>query len=231
MPDKWMLLYFDGPLQSWGYRSRYDRRNTFHCPTKSGVTGLLCAALGIPRDDREEIAKIAGMEQRVYILNPGEEKVVDYQTVGGGYGKGEESYKLRTADGKECRHAVVTYREYLAGARFAVILRGPAELVEMCARSLKNPCWGIWLGRKSCPPADIVFRGIFNAFSEARDAIVLLPHCLKEKTETLNFRVVSRTKTFEGGTETLMDIPVSFSDREFKPRRITDELEVNDADI
>ena len=230
MPEKWMLLYLDGPLQSWGYRSRYDRRNTFHCPTKSGVTGLLCAAMGIHRDDREEIAKIAGMEQRVYILNPGEEKVIDYQTVGGGYGKGEECYIPHTADGK-VSHTVVTYREYLAGARFAVILRGPAELVERCARSLENPRWGIWLGRKSCPSADIVFRGIFDAFSEARDAIVLLPHFLKTNAETPNFRVVSRAKTFEGGTESLMDIPVSFSEREFKPRRVVDELEVEDADI
>jgi len=35
----------DAPLQSWGFASRFQRRTTGLHPTKSGVVGLLCAAL------------------------------------------------------------------------------------------------------------------------------------------------------------------------------------------
>ncbi len=42
-----LALYLDGPLQSWGFESRFQRRGTGLFPTKSGVIGLLAAAMGI----------------------------------------------------------------------------------------------------------------------------------------------------------------------------------------
>ena len=48
MSDRaYLALYFDAPLQSWGYASKFDRRTTLAHPTRSGVIGLLCAAAGI----------------------------------------------------------------------------------------------------------------------------------------------------------------------------------------
>lgn len=44
---KTLALYLDGPLQSWGFESRFQRRGTGLFPTKSGVIGLLAAAMGI----------------------------------------------------------------------------------------------------------------------------------------------------------------------------------------
>ena len=40
-----LLLKLAGPLQSWGSSSRFTERGTEHEPTKSGVVGLLAAAL------------------------------------------------------------------------------------------------------------------------------------------------------------------------------------------
>jgi CRISPR system Cascade subunit CasD len=40
-------LWFDAPLQSWGFGSRFSYRNTALFPTKSGVLGLVCAAMGL----------------------------------------------------------------------------------------------------------------------------------------------------------------------------------------
>ena len=44
-----LLLRLEGPLQSWGTSSRFPQRDTGFEPSKSGVIGLLCAALGKPR--------------------------------------------------------------------------------------------------------------------------------------------------------------------------------------
>ena len=47
-----LLLGLAGPLQSWGTTSRFDRRETDLEPSKSGVLGLVCAALGRDRPPR-----------------------------------------------------------------------------------------------------------------------------------------------------------------------------------
>src|SRR3990172_4719032 len=44
-----LLLRLVGPMQSWGTTSRFDQRDTGKEPSKSGVIGLLAAALGIDR--------------------------------------------------------------------------------------------------------------------------------------------------------------------------------------
>lgn len=44
-----LALCFDAPMQSWGTRSRGVIRDTTSEPTKSGVVGLIAAALGISR--------------------------------------------------------------------------------------------------------------------------------------------------------------------------------------
>ena len=49
--DYTLLLRLEGPMQSWGYRSRFDYRDTALEPTRSGVIGLICAAMGIARGE------------------------------------------------------------------------------------------------------------------------------------------------------------------------------------
>ena len=44
-----LLMRLAGPMQSWGTRSRFGNRDTGLEPSRSGVIGLLCAALGRPR--------------------------------------------------------------------------------------------------------------------------------------------------------------------------------------
>ena len=46
-----LLLRLAGPMQSWGISSRFSIRDTGMEPSKSGVIGLVCAALGKPRDE------------------------------------------------------------------------------------------------------------------------------------------------------------------------------------
>ena len=53
-----LLLKLAGPLQSWGSDSRFTETKTRHEPTKSGVIGLLAAALG--RRRTEDVSDLAG---------------------------------------------------------------------------------------------------------------------------------------------------------------------------
>lgn len=48
-----LLLRLAAPLQAWGADSKFETRKTGREPTKSGVIGLLAAALGLRRDERE----------------------------------------------------------------------------------------------------------------------------------------------------------------------------------
>ena len=45
-----LLMRLSGPMQAWGVQSRFGVRDTTREPSKSGVVGLLAAALGRPRD-------------------------------------------------------------------------------------------------------------------------------------------------------------------------------------
>ena len=49
-----LLMRLAAPLQSWGAEAKFDWRKTNREPTKSGVIGLLAAALGRRRDDSLE---------------------------------------------------------------------------------------------------------------------------------------------------------------------------------
>ena len=46
-----LLLRLAGPMQSWGIQSRFSVRDTGLEPSRSGVVGLLCCALGRSRDE------------------------------------------------------------------------------------------------------------------------------------------------------------------------------------
>lgn len=65
------------PMQSWGSRSRFTRRETEAWPTKSGVIGIVAAALGVGRD--ESLERFDGLRFGVRVDQPGT-IMSDYQT-------------------------------------------------------------------------------------------------------------------------------------------------------
>ncbi len=52
--EGYLALRLKGPLQSWGFDSQYNRRNTGLMPTKSAIAGICCAALGFTRGSKKE---------------------------------------------------------------------------------------------------------------------------------------------------------------------------------
>jgi CRISPR system Cascade subunit CasD len=144
-----LLLRLQGPMQSWGTASRFDRRDTDLEPSKSGVLGLLCAALG--RDREQPIQDLAALRMGVRVDREGVLRY-DYQTAMG----------VLKADGtlvSDPRKSMVqSWRYYLADASFLVGLEGSnGALLEELQAALRNPCWPLYLGRKGYLPSPPVW--------------------------------------------------------------------------
>ena len=81
-PNSVLLLWLEGPMQSWGTRARWDVRDTGLEPTKSGVIGLLGCAMGLERGNPELESLDHDLLFGVRIDRPGVVST-DYHTVTG----------------------------------------------------------------------------------------------------------------------------------------------------
>jgi CRISPR system Cascade subunit CasD len=212
--NHFLVLRLIGPLQSWGFDSQYSRRNTGLMPTKSGVAGMCCAALGYSRGsvrEKDFLQRFAAVKMTaVAISRVVREKKVkvgrlqDYHTVQG---------TRKAKGGIKKNH--ITHRQYLTDASFGVILRGDPALLAETAAALKNPTWGIWLGRKTCIPSAPVFAGLKEDLNDALKLLI--------GTEPLGaFTRQEEVTDFEEGRDTLPDSALSFasSSRSFSQRRV-----------
>lgn len=207
-----LLLRLAGPMQSWGVQSRFTVRDTGLEPSKSGVVGLLCAALGRRRDD--PVDDLAALTMGVRVDREGV-MARDYHTAGKG--------GILKASGKvERKDLVVSTRYYLAGARFVVGLAGDdRDLLSRLHGALHDPHWPLYLGRKAFVPGDPVWLadGLLSAASLA-EALRNYPwrgRCAPDERPP-HLRLVLEDPD---GTEVRPDQPLSFSERRFAPRRVS----------
>lgn len=148
---KSVLLRLEAPMQSWGTQSRFEERDTDADPSKSGVLGLVGAAMGMARGDTAAIARLAGLGMAVRVDREGT-MLRDYHTAGGGRWPGRE-YGVANAEGKLVG-TVVSKRYFLADASFLVALGSEDHtLVEEVAHALAEPVFALFLGRKSFVPS------------------------------------------------------------------------------
>lgn len=144
-----LLLRLAGPMQSWGTQSRFSHRDTGLEPSKSGVSGLLCAALG--RERAQPVDDLAALRMGVRVDREGAVRT-DYHTAGGTHRRGER-YGVARADGT-AGGTVVSRRDYLADADFLVGLEGEnIVLLRQLAAALAQPHWPLSLGRKAFVPS------------------------------------------------------------------------------
>ena len=142
-----LLLRLAGPMQSWGLHSRFTIRDTGREPSKSGVLGLLCAALGKPASESEDdsfptLAVLASLRMGVRVDREGT-LARDYHTAGGGDWNGR-SYCVFKASGK-AGDPLPSMRYYLAGAHFLVGLEGHLPLLKTLDAALRRPVWQLSL--------------------------------------------------------------------------------------
>lgn len=137
-----LVLRLAGPLQSWGSRSRFVRRETEQAPTKSGVIGLLAAAQGLRRTD--SLTDFFGLRFGVRTDQPGR-LVRDFQTA-------------RSLDGSKVMP--LSYRYYLADAVFVAVIAGDDTLLRGLDEAVRRPHFPLYLGRRACAPAGPISLGI-----------------------------------------------------------------------
>ena len=207
-----LLLRLAGPLQSWGTQSRFSNRDTDLEPSKSGVIGLLCAAMGIPRNDTQRLAELAVLKMGVRVDRQGTIKK-DYQT----------ALNVAKAGGGKPKECEPSERFYLSDACFLVAFQGEFTLLQKLNNALQNPFWQLSLGRKAFVPVLPVYLrdGLLPDFSSLSEALVGYPYLLPHsKTATDRLRLEIELDFGEPYDRIKQDQPISFvsDNRQFSLR-------------
>ncbi len=184
-----LLLRLAAPLQSWGGDCKFEIRKTQREPTKSGVVGLLAAALGWKRNNDEGLVHLNELKFGIRVDQQGQ-NIVDFHTV-----KGEKSY--------------ITYRHYLSDAIFLAGFESEDKnfLYEL-EYALKNPVFPLFLGRRSCPPTLPIVIGVRDCGLE--QALLEEPVLAQRSDITDSLRIQLETNDSEV-TAICPDVAISFN--------------------
>ena len=194
-----LLLRLSAPLQSWGAESKFDIRDTAFEPTKSGVIGLLAAALGRKRD--ADISDLNTLRFGVRTDMPGS-LIQDFHMVK-----------------KDEKTSYVTRRYYLSDAIFLVGLESSAKtFLNSLQEALEAPAFPLFLGRRSCPPTMPLCLGIRNKDLPAalRDEPWLVPDWRqiqwrrRNKNENPHLRITIDALSAEDRNAIQKDLPITF---------------------
>lgn len=207
-----LLLRLIGPQQSWGANARFNRRGTEQAPTKSGVVGLLAAALGYPRD--RDVSELAALRMGVRIDRRGV-LMRDYHTA------------LEVVDSeKRPPGTVVSERYYLADAAFLVGLESTEDaFLHEIQAALLSPHWPLALGRRAFPPAvpipftradsqdPIIAANLLDALRQCKDIVEI-----RDESDDSRQMIIEDPE----GYQEWFDQPLgNFKNRRFGPRRMT----------
>ncbi len=237
-----LLIRLAGPMQSWGTQSRFSIRDTGLEPSKSGVIGLLCAALGKPREENPgdeahwpSLFTLAALNMGVRVDRIGSMKrdfhtALDVAKAGGGI--------------KDCE---LSTRYYLADADFLVGLEsGDETLLQKLAWALGHPVWPLSLGRKSFVPSVPVhspdglrsvplLRALKDAPwftrtpSERRRKMAEIEQGERDE-RPVRLRIVLDA-AFGATPDVRCDVPLSFAERRFTIRHVKMDWAVLTSDM
>jgi CRISPR system Cascade subunit CasD len=200
-----LLLRLAAPMQSWGVDAKFDRRGTERLPTKSGIVGLVAAALGRRRD--ESLEDLRALRFGVRVDREGR-LLRDYHTA------------------KSEKAAYVTQRYYLSDAVFLAGLEGDEALLEKIEHALHRPMFPLFLGRRACPPEGRLSLGIRSgkSLSEAlREEPWLVSDWMLRKAGSEALMSIETNGTEQdANTYFQRDDPISFDQihRQFGFRRV-----------
>ncbi len=215
-----LVIRLSAAMQSWGTQSRFTERDTGLEPSRSGVVGLLCAAMGIDREDDEALVPLARLGMGVRVDHPGV-VCTDFHTAGGG-ALNRKPYGVAKASGSK-GGTVVSRRHFLSDAEFYVALSGDKKTLESVDRALHNPAWPLYLGRKSFPPEWPLNLGIHDG--EAEQVLTTLPWRKRRPWDDVpsQLRLVLECGPEEGAVR--QDVPLSLANdrRSFAVRYVKNE--------
>lgn len=202
-----LLMRLQAPLQSWGLDARFGERPTANEPTKSGVLGLVCAAIG--RDRAAPIDDLCALRLGVRVDREGT-VLRDYHT----------ALDVPTSDESK-RDTVLSNRWYLADAVFLAGLQGPTELLAHICASLSNPVWPLFLGRKACIPSEPMALPEGLSDRSLEDALRSYPLLVDFPESPIRLVIED-----PAGAQSRPDQPVApFSERRFVSRSVRTEYQ------
>jgi CRISPR system Cascade subunit CasD len=244
MASNTLFLRLEGPIQAWGcHTSKFSIRRSLEFPSKSGVIGLLCAALGVSRESASDLwlPKISEMIMGVRIDRPGF-RWWDYHTSGAKMKIPKAEYapkdnpfdlppptsELFTSKMKTKPGPILSRREYLCDASFLVALQGSEELVEILWKALQEPHWQLFLGRKSCSPSIPITAHEPGSFPDVISALSSIDYVSqshsRDDQQSIDVWlewIAPHDEDFAPKDAVIVyDVPISFNPHSYKPRYI-----------
>ncbi|MGE4504412.1 MAG: type I-E CRISPR-associated protein Cas5/CasD [Desulfovibrionaceae bacterium] len=238
MPEhmqQYLVFQLYGPLMSWGDVAVGEERPSCDHPTRSGVVGLLAAALGVRRGEEQRLAALnRGLGLAVRADAPGL-RLRDYHTVQVAKEPKKGSWYACRADELQAPDGwistILSRREYLQDACFTACCwrrgEGAPSLAEL-AEALRRPVFAPYLGRRACPPG-LPFAPEVGAFAGPLEALAAyaldaaLEPLLPVEAGAVAYLDESDAQALEvddGQTVTIRDEPAHFARRQFDPRRV-----------
>lgn len=210
-----LIFGLGASLAAMGELAGHERRGSLIWPLRSAVLGLLGAALGIRRDG--DFSALDALEVSVAIFDEGT-PLRDYHTIesipsAAAKRPNSRPEALRSARGRT--NTTITLRDYRAAVFYGIAVRG--EKLEAMCKALREPCFTLYLGRKSCPLSAPPGARIVTADTpEAALAELTPPPWLNERG-----RPVARILVEDAAQgEVVHDLPVDRALRHFAARQI-----------
>lgn len=167
----YLLFSLYGPMAAWGDTAVGEFRPSHPHPTRTGVLGLVAAALGIRSHEEERLQQLDRSCRVAIRLDAPGELLRDYHTVQAPPQAALKGHWVQTRkdevaalerywrkNNKTAQASPISLRDYRtdSAATIALSLRDEAEIEITLAtmqQALQRPALPLYLGRKSCPLA------------------------------------------------------------------------------
>lgn len=150
MPD-YLVFTLAAPMGAFGDVAGHERRGTMCWPGRSAILGLIGAAMGVRRDDREGQASLRQWKMAVATLTQSH-PLRDFHTaqpVPTARIKRPNSRREALAALHPDDNPVITTRDYRTDCLFSVALWNGE--IALLSEALLTPAFTLYMGRKSCP--------------------------------------------------------------------------------
>ncbi|AWX99889.1 type I-E CRISPR-associated protein Cas5/CasD [Marinomonas primoryensis] len=202
----YLVFRLYGPMASWGQPAVGGDRATAIAPTRSAVLGLLGAALGIKRDDAQQLDALHSSVQVATKQVTPTSLLRDYHTSQVPSRNNKYVYRTRKNElldePKEKLNTILSTRDYRCDGIWIVAIsltKNSLFGLDQLKKALIKPVYVLSLGRKSCPLAapllpmlltavslrealDYPFSSIIDSDKPHLDAIWLRPNTLSTYT-------------------------------------------------
>lgn len=178
--SEYLVFTLEARMGSFGGLAGHERRGSANWPGKSALIGMLGAAMGVDRDDKDQQDLLRALSFAVAVHDPGE-PLRDFHTTQTIAQKiksprSRAEALLRAEQGNALKTSI-SYRDYRCGVLYTVAVWGGKIDLKRIKSALSTPVYTLYLGRKSCPLSAPVAATVVSAESpvEALRNTVLPP--------------------------------------------------------